>query len=264
MRIPLSVIILTKNEEDRIADCINSVIDWADEVLIVDDESTDRTHQIAEDLGAKVLARKMDIEGRHRNWAYSQAKNEWVLSLDADERPTDALIKEITDVIVEPDCDSYTIPRRNFIAGKWLKWGGQYPSAQVKLFKKDKFSWKEERVHPKPAVQISCRQLENDLIHYSYRDWQDFLNKLNNQTTRESQKWYKVYKQNPKEAQAKMNLIHALWRSLDRFIRVYIIKKGFLDGFYGFMFAYLSSVYQFISYAKFRELKNSLNRPEVS
>ncbi len=251
-KILLSVVILTKNEEERIADCIKNIYDWTDEIIIVDDESTDRTTQIAEQLGVKVLARKMDIEGRHRNWAYRQAKNDWVLSLDADERPTEELKQEIAKVLFNPDCDSYTIPRRNYIGRKWLKWGGLYPSAQVKLFRKDKFKWKEENVHPEPSVKISCRQLENDIIHYSYRDWQDYLNKLNNQTTLEAKKWLK--------AEHKMNLPHALWRTLDRFVRVYIIKKGFMDGFYGFMVAYLSSIYQLISYAKFRQMKRNLHQ----
>ena len=251
----LSVVILTKNEEERIADCIKSVYDWADEIIIVDDESTDRTTQIAAELGVKVLVKKMDIEGRHRNWAYSQAKNNWTLSLDADERPTQELKKEIADLLNKgPDCNAYTIPRRNYIGDRWLKWGGLYPSAQVKLFRKDKFRWKEEDVHPEPSVKLSCRQLGNDLVHYSYRDWQDYLNKLNNQTTLEAKKWLNLYKGDHKKVSHKMNLIHALWRTLDRFVRVYIIKRGFMDGFYGFMVAYLSSIYQLISYAKYKEM----------
>jgi len=257
---PISVVILTKNEEERIADCIKSVYNWADEVIVVDDESTDRTREIAKDLGAKVLVRKMDVEGRHRNWAYSKAKNSWILSLDADERPTEELKQEIAKVLFNPDCDSYTIPRRNYIGRKWLKWGGLYPSAQVKLFRKDKFRWKEENVHPEPSVKISCRQLKNDIIHYSYRNWQDYLRKLNNQTTLEAEKWFKLYEEDSKKICHKMNLPHALWRTLDRFVRVYIIKRGFMDGFYGFMVAYLSSIYQLISYAKFRQMKRNLHQ----
>ena len=245
-KLPLTVVILTKNEEERIADCIKSVNVWTDEVLVIDDESDDETQNIARNLGVKVLTRKMDIEGRHRNWAYSQAKNNWILSLDADERPTEELKQEIAKVLFNPDCDSYTIPRRNYIGRKWLKWGGLYPSAQVKLFRKDKFRWKEESVHPVPSVRLSCRQLGNDLIHYSYRDWQDYLNKLNNQTTLEAKKWFKT--------ERKMNLFWALWRTLDRFVRTFIIKKGYRDGFTGFMVAYLSSIYQLISYAKYKEM----------
>ena len=90
----LSVVIITKNEETRIKQCIESVAGWADEVVVVDDESTDRTSAFARDLGAKVFVRKIDIEGRHRNWAYSKTENPWVFSVDADERPTEELKQE--------------------------------------------------------------------------------------------------------------------------------------------------------------------------
>jgi len=92
------------------------------------------------------------------------------------------------------------------------------------------------------------------LLHYTYRDWHDFLKKLNNQTTLEAKKWYKVYLENPKKARYKMNLPHALWRTMDRFVRAYFVKKGYRDGFVGFMVAYFSSLYQIISYAKYREI----------
>ena len=100
-KIPLSVVILTKNEAGRIKDCIESVR-WADDVLVIDDESTDETVQIAQSLGARVLRRKMDIEGRHRNWAYAQAKHEWVLSLDADERVSPELAQEMRGLLSNP------------------------------------------------------------------------------------------------------------------------------------------------------------------
>jgi len=220
MRKAISVVILTKNEEERIADCIKSVLSWADEVIVVDDESADNTVEIAKKLGTKVLIRKMDIEGKHRNWAYQQAKNEWVFSLDADERLTPELKKEIIEVLSSsPSHSAYTVPRKNFI--------GNYGS---------------------------CGHLKNSLIHYTYRNWGDFLNKVNKQTTLEAIKWYKLSLVNPKKARYKMNLIHVLWRMLDRFIRTFLVKKGYRDGFVGFMVAYFSSFYQIVSYAKYKEL----------
>jgi glycosyltransferase involved in cell wall biosynthesis len=254
-RASLSVVILTKNEEERIADCIGSVKGWADEVIVVDDESCDKTCQIARDLGAKVFVKKMDIEGKHRNWAYSKAKNEWVFSLDADERLTEELKREITEVLTSnSQYNAFSVPRRNYIGDHWIRGGGLYPAAQIKIFKKDKFRWEETEVHPRAFLEGRCGHLKNDLIHYTYRDWEDFLGKLNKQTTLEAIKWYKVFLENPKKAQYKMNLIHALWRTLDRFLRIFFIKKGWQDGFIGFMVAYLSSLYQIVSYAKFREI----------
>ena len=143
-RIPLSIVILAKNEEARIRACIKSVGEWASEVIVIDDESTDNTPQIAKELGTKVLVRRMDIEGKHRNWAYSKASNEWVLSLDADERLTEELKGEIESILASnPEHNAFTIPRRNFIGDYWIRWGGMYPSAQLKLFRKDKFKWEE-------------------------------------------------------------------------------------------------------------------------
>jgi len=139
-KIPLSVIILARNEETRITDCIKSVSGWADEIIVIDDESADRTKEISESLGARVIVRKMDIEGRHRNWSYGQAKNEWILSLDADERPTEELKNEITETLSrKPEENAFAIPRKNFIGDYWIKGGGLYPASQLKLFRKGKF-----------------------------------------------------------------------------------------------------------------------------
>jgi glycosyltransferase involved in cell wall biosynthesis len=250
---------LAKNEEERIVDCIESVLGWADEIIVVDDESVDRTPQIAQELGAKVFVKKMDIEGEHRNWAYSKAKNEWIFSLDADERLTEELKREIADVLtLSPQHNAFTVPRRNFIGDYWIRGGGLYPAAQIKIFRKDKFRWEEAEVHPRAFLEGTCGHLKNDLIHYTYRDWQDFLKKINKQTTLEAVKWYKISLENPKKARYKMNFIHALWRTLDRFIRTFFVKKGYCDGFIGFMVAYFSSLYQILSYAKYREfVKNS-------
>lgn len=257
-KVPISVVILAKNEERRISECIKSVLGWADEVIVVDDESTDRTKDIAKELGAKVLLRKMDIEGRHRNWAYSHARNEWVFSLDADERPTEELKEEIGEKLFsDPECSVFIIPRKNFIGDYWIKGGGLYPAAQMKLFKKDKFKWEEAEVHPR-SIMLGGRRmfLKNDLLHYTYKDWGDFLNKLNNQTTLEARKWHKLSFEDPKKARYKMNLIHTAWRALDRFIRSFFIKKGYRDGFTGAIVAYFASLYQIVSFAKYVEMES--------
>jgi len=253
----LSVVILAKNEETRIIPCIKSVTGWADEVIVVDDESRDKTGETAKSLGAKVLVKKMEVEGRHRNWAYAKAKHEWVLSIDADERVTDELKKEISEILpAGPKCNAFTIPRRNFIGGYWIKGGGLYPSPQLKLFRKDKFKWEEVEVHPRAYLEGQCAHLKSDLIHYTYRNWEDFAKKVNKQTTLEAKKWYKLSLENPKKARYKMNIPHALWRTLDRFMRTFFAKKGYHDGFIGFMVAYFASLYQIMSFAKYRELEH--------
>lgn len=246
-KVPLSVVILTKNEEKNILECIVSVKGWADEIIVVDDFSTDRTIEIAEKLTDKVFVKKMEIEGTHRNWAYAQVRNSWVLSLDSDERMTEELKQEISSALrQESEFVAYTIPRRNYIGDYWVKSGGWYPSPQLKLFKKDKFKFEEVEVHPRAFLDGSCGHLKGDIIHYSYKSYEDFLNKLNKQTTLEAQKWVRTGR--------KMSMGRAFWRAIDRFFRRFIGRKGWRDGFTGFMIAFFDTVYQVMSYAKFRQM----------
>lgn len=245
--VDLSVVVLTKNEEKNICPCLESVAGWANEIIVVDDESTDKTVDIAGEYADKIIIRKMDIEGRQRNFAYSQAKNLWVLSLDADERVTEELKSEIKNAISHyTKYNGFTIPRRNYIGNYWVKYGGWYPSPQLKIFRKDKFHYEEVNVHPRAFMDEPCGHLKSDIIHYSYKNLEDFLYKLNNQTTREAQKWF--------EQNKPMCLGRFIWRSIDRFIRIYIGRKGYKDGFVGFVIAFYASLYQFISYLKYREL----------
>jgi glycosyltransferase involved in cell wall biosynthesis len=245
-RFPLSVVVLTRNEEKRIARCLDSV-KWADEIIVVDDESIDRTVEVSRRYTDRIFERKMDIEGRHRNWAYGQAKNQWILSLDSDEEVTPELKQEIIKVLSSnPGENGFTIPRRNYIGSYWVKYGGWYPSPQLKLFRKDKFRYEEVSVHPRAFMDDPCGHLKGDIIHYSYRNIEDFLGKLNNQTTREAEKWLNQNKP--------MRLGRFIWRSVDRFMRTFIGRKGYRDGSIGFVVAFFAGLYQFISYLKYREL----------
>jgi glycosyltransferase involved in cell wall biosynthesis len=246
-KVPISVVVITKNEEHNLRPCLDSVKGWADEIVVVDDESADRTRDIAAEYTDRVLIRKMDVEGTHRNWAYAQARNEWVLSLDADERLMDELKREIDDILPSTKFQAYTIPRRNYIGDYWVKYGGQYPSAQLRLFLKDKFRYEEVEVHPRAFLDGQTGHLTKDMIHKSYRDFSHYLAKLNGQTTLEARKWI--------QSGREMTLGKALWRTFDRFPRTYFRKKGRRDGFIGFMVAFFASLYQIISYAKYWEMK---------
>ena len=254
MRSSISVVIITKNEEHNIEPCLRSVHGWAEEIIVVDDESTDRTVELASKYATRVLHRKMDNEGRHRNWAYAQAKHPWILSLDADERVTEELEKEIDAVLAaNPEFPAYTIPRRNYIGDYWMKYGGQYPAAQLRLFLKNKFKYEEVGVHPRAFLEGRTGHLTKDIIHKSYRDFTHFLAKLNGQTTLEAQKWI--------ETNREMSFGRAIWRTMDRFPRTYFRKKGHKDGFIGFMMAFFASLYQIISYAKYWEMKRTKQNP---
>ena len=243
----LSVVIISKNEEKNIEECLKSV-QWADEIVLVDDYSNDRTVEIAERYTHRIIQREMEIEGKHRNFAYDQAQNRWILSLDADERVTPELKKEIVDVLSNgTHFFGFTIPRKNFIGNYWVQHGGWYPSGQLKLFQKEKFRYEEVEVHPRAFMNGPCGQLKSEIIHYSYRDFSDFLKKLDNQTTREAKKWFSTGR--------KMRLGKALWRTLDRFFRTYLVKKGYKDGVVGLVVALFAGFYQILSYAKYWEMK---------
>ena len=250
-KIPVSVVIIVRNEEKRIGDCLESV-KWADDIVIVDDMSTDRTVEIARRYTGRIFERKMDIEGVHRNYAYSQAKNEWVLSLDADETVSPELKEEIVRVINEDknkqidDHVVFAIPMRNYIGDYWVRWGGWYPAYKDRLFRKGRFKYEEAAVHPRVFYDGKCGRLNGDIIHYSYADFAELINSLNGQTSKEAEKWFLTGK--------KMPLHVALWRTFDRFFRSYVGNKGYRDGVIGLMVAVNSGFYQLLSYAKFREL----------
>ncbi|MGB2660819.1 MAG: glycosyltransferase family 2 protein [Candidatus Omnitrophota bacterium] len=249
---PVSVIVITKNEEENIAECLESAA-WVDEIIVVDDESTDSTRDIAKKYADKVFTRKMENEGRHRNWAYDQARNDWILSLDADERITEELSEEVSELLKnKPGFKAYTIPRRNYIGDHWLRYGGEYPAPQTRLFLKGEFKYEEAEVHPRALMEGDCGHLKGDFIHYSHRDIADYIRSLNNQTTLEARKWFLTDR--------KMSLGHAVWRALDRcFYRRLLRKKAYKDGIYGIVVAVFSGMYQLISYMKYREMKEDKN-----
>lgn len=246
-KIPVSVVIIVKNEEKRIGACLESV-KWADDIVIVDDMSTDRTVEIARNYTDRIIQRKMDIEGVHRNYAYSQAKDEWVLSLDADELVSPELKEEIGRVVTGDtgsEHNVFAIPLRNYIGGYWVRWGGWYPAYKDRLFRKGRFKYEEVGVHPRVIYEGKCGLLKGDIIHYSYEDFTELIDSLNSQTSKEAEKWFTTGR--------KMALGVALWRALDRFYRSYVAKKGYRDGVIGLMVAVNGGFYQILSYAKYWE-----------
>jgi len=248
-KIPISVVVVAKNEEKNIATCLESV-KWADEIIVLDDFSSDGTVEIAKRYTDKVFQRKMDVEGIHRNFAYSKAKNEWVLSLDADEMATPELRDEIMGVLKKgTDCNAFSIPLRNYIGDYWVRYGGWYPAAKLRLFKKRFFKYEEVEVHPRAFLEGKCGHLKCDIIHKGCPNFAHFLNSLNRQTTLEAKKWF--------NERRKIGLAKALYRAWERFMKAYIQKRGYKDGFVGFMVAILSGFYQLMSYAKYWEMKSA-------
>ena len=252
-KVPLSVVIIAKNEASRIADCLKS-IDWAGEVIVLDDFSTDNTVEVCKQFTPKVYQRRTDSEGKQRNHAYSLASNEWVLSLDADERVSPELRTEIVDLLkTDAPCNGYTIPRKNYMGSTWVRFGGMYPSAQLRLFRKDKFKYDEQaEVHPQAYMPDPRGSLKSDIIHFTYRDFTDAINKLDRQTDLEAQKWFREKR--------KIGIFSIVRKTIDRFWRAYFSKQGYKDGVIGLFLAVNSGMYQFLSFAKYWELKKNDKR----
>jgi glycosyltransferase involved in cell wall biosynthesis len=253
-KVPISVVVITKNEAENIEDCLRSV-SWADEIIVLDDNSSDNTVELAKKYTDKVFSRKMDIEGKHRNYAYSLAKNKWVLSLDADERASAELGKELAELFKGPMPHVvYNIPIKTYIGSRWIKHAGWYPAPKDRLFDKDRFKYEEVEVHPRVFYKGTCGRLKSDIVHYSYKDYHDFLVSLNNQTTLEAKKWLKERRP--------VNFIKMKRKAASRFLKAYVQKGGFKDGLLGFVVSWAGAAYQFMSYIKYKEmLENQKNAP---
>jgi glycosyltransferase involved in cell wall biosynthesis len=256
-KIPLSVVVIAKNEEKRIAECLRSVCGWVDEIIVVDDESRDGTVRIAQQYTNKIFSRKMELEGRQRNFGVAQARNEWVMMLDCDERVTPELKEEIIETVKknDPEMCAYWIKQICYLGNVQLRYGG-WGNEHGRIYHKQRATWREDPydlVHPglvRTDSKYKVLVLKNALIHYNFKNLEDFVAKTNRYTTLEAIKWHLGGKG------AKMPLGRALWRTVDRFFRRYIGRKGYKDGFWGFIAAILSSFYEILAYAKLREVRD--------
>lgn len=244
---PVSVVIIAKNEERRLEDCLKSAA-WAAEIVVLDDMSTDRTVEIAKKYTDKIFQRAMDIEGRQRNFAYDKASQPWVLSLDADERVTPELAQEITSMTQkdDPSFVCYAIPIKTFIGDEWIEGAGYYPAAKTRLFRKGKFKYEEARVHPRAIYDGKCGILKGDILHYSCQTLEQWIGKFNRETTLEADKWMTDGR--------KVSGASILRKTADRFIKNYFLKDGWRHGFMGFLMSVFHGLYQLFSYAKYREM----------
>jgi len=248
-KVPMSVVIIAKNEEKRLEECLKSVT-WAEEIVILDDNSTDRTVEIARRYTDRIVTRAMDYEGLHRNFGYAQATQPWILSLDADERVTSELAEEIARVVPKNQGSHvcYSMPMKIFIGDEWIRGGGYYPSARTKIFMKGRFRYEDyARVHPRAFYEGTCGHLKGELLHYSFRDIEDFMRKFNRETSFEAEKWMRDGRP--------VSLPNILRKTVDRFWKNYLIKKGWSSGFLGYFVSVFHSMYQLVSYAKYRDMK---------
>jgi glycosyltransferase involved in cell wall biosynthesis len=253
VKLPISVVVIAKNEQARIKDCLESVYGWADEIVVLDDESTDNTRAIAAGYTDKIFIRHMELEGIHRNFGNSKAKNDWVILLDCDERITDELKEEIGVALKDgdPKIAAYWAPQINYIGDVQLNHGG-WSNPHIRLYNRKYAKWSEANydvIHPGLKLSEGYRggNLKAKTIHYSFGNVENFIAKINRYSTLEATKWYLDGR--------KMTLGKAIWRSVDRIWRRFIANKGYKDGYYGFVAAVLSGFHEFAAYSKYREIK---------
>ncbi|MEM5871812.1 MAG: glycosyltransferase family 2 protein [Candidatus Aenigmatarchaeota archaeon] len=289
-KLPLSVVIITLNEEKHIRECLESV-KFADEIIIVDSFSKDKTINIAKKFGCKIYKRKFDGFGQLKNYGIEKAKNLWILNIDADERVTNELREEIENVLKNPKHDGYYIPRKSFIGKKWIKYAGQWPDYQLRLFRKDKGKFEEKIVHERVIVNGKVSYLRNPLIHYNYENWHHYFVKSNIYSTREAQellnkKFVTIYPINAlkdfiknyfKALKNGNSLIgsyiisrtslenYEVWwiipfKPLFAFLRFFIIQQGFRDGVYGLFWALGAAYNRIMKYAKYYDMKKGKNK----
>ena len=247
--IQLSVVVITFNEERNIARCLDSVKEIADEIVVVDSYSTDRTVEICKAYGAKVIQHQFDGHIQQKNYALAQSSLYAVLSLDADEELSDELRKSIASVKAAWNYDGYAMNRLTNYCGAWIHHGGWYPDRKIRLFDKRKGRWTGINPHDRyacddPSAPVGT--LRGDILHYSYYSISDHVKQVDYFTEISARILY--------EQKRKASLGRLLIAPVFRFFRDYILKAGFLDGYYGFVVCMISSQAVFLKYAKLREL----------
>ena len=245
----LSVLTITYNEEKNIADCLESVR-WADEVIVVDSGSNDRTVEIARCYTDKILQVEWRGYGASRNSALAVATGDWVLWLDADERVPDDLAREIAEVMRSENGrhNAYDVARRAYFLGRWIRHAGWYPSRIVRLFRRRCGTFNDSRVHEQLLIDGSVGSLQHDLIHYTDPDLRHYFDKFNRYTTLAAEDMH--------AAGRKFRIPDIFVRPAFIFFKMYILRLGFLDGMQGLILSAVSSAYVFTKYAKLWEIRN--------
>lgn len=243
-RAPITVFVITLNEERHIRECLESVA-WADHRLVVDSHSTDRTCEIAQEMGATVVRRTWDGINAQRQAGLEHCATDWVLTIDADERVTPELRDEILKVLERPERDAYEIPRRTWHFGRWILHCGWYPDLKLRLFRKSRGRFAGTDPHDRFVPITAAGRLRSDLLHFSYRDFAHQIRTINAFSDTASAKLAAEGKS--------FSLLALLVKPPWKFVEVWILKQGFLDGLAGFAIAVASAFNVFSRLVKLRE-----------
>ena len=242
----ISATLITCDEERNIARAIES-LRCCDEIVVVDSGSLDRTVELASNLGARVIENPWKGYAQQKNYAAEQASHDWILSLDADEALSEALEAEIWHLKKSPpDCDAYTVPRMAQYLGRWILHSGWYPDRKVRLYDRRRAHWVGQFVHESVEVNGRLGELQSNLLHFTCSSLSEHMRTLDRYTTLAAEE---IVSQG-----RKIGYRHLLLNPPYTFLRSYVVQRGFLDGVEGVAIAYAAAFYNFLKFAKARNM----------
>jgi len=250
MGIKLSVVIITFNEEDNIERCLESIQMVADEIIVVDSFSTDRTEEICGKFTLNFETHKFEGHKEQKNYALSRASEDAILSLDADEALSPELTESILKVKNNFSKDGYELNRKTNYQGKWINHSGWYPDRKLRLVKKGTATWLGQNPHDKLELNTKRNSgfLSGDLLHYSFKDLTDHVSKTNSYSTIAAREAIKKG--------TKHSAIRVVANPIFTFVKKFFFQLGFLDGYNGFLIASMGAYGKFLKYSKLREMEN--------
>ena len=243
----ISATVITLNEEQNIEAALGT-LSWADEIIVVDSESTDRTVEIARRFTDKIFVRPWPGYSAQKTFAAEQASYDWIFNLDADERVSDELTAELERMKRgrEPNAEGFEMPRKTFYLGRWISHSGWYPDYKLRLYNRKTGRWRGDFVHESVAVDGRVERLKGDILHYTVRNASDHHLRLDRYTTLAAQEAH---------AQGRRSSLASIFVSpVTAFIRSYIFRRGFLDGIPGLAIARFAAHYVFLKNLKLWEM----------
>jgi glycosyltransferase involved in cell wall biosynthesis len=250
MKLPISLVVIAKNEEKSLPQCLASC-SWVQDIVVVDSDSSDRTVEVAQKLGARVIVKPWMGFGLQKRFAVEQAKFDWVICLDADEQVSESLQAEILARFEKLDPSTgYYLPRKSYHMGRWITHGGWYPDYQLRLFNRTAGNWNDAPIHEKVIVSKSDR-LSEPLYHLLFENLADQINTNNRYSSLQAEQHFSKGQ--------KFNLYKLVIKPWVKFIECYFLKLGFLDGLPGFVIAVGAGYSVFIRWAKVWELERKKN-----
>ena len=247
----ISTIIITLNEEEHVDRCLESIRGLADEVVVVDCGSQDKTCEVVVSLGARLFRRAWTNYSDQKNFAAAQASHDWILSLDADECLSPSLRQELLRVKANPsEPIAYEFPRRALYLGRWIRHCGWYPDYKVRLYRRERGRWEGSFVHEHLTCEGLVGRLQSELLHYTCDSISEHACRVERYTT--------LAAQDLRSRGKRTGPLRIFGSPIVAFFASYFLKSGFLDGLHGFLISVFSAYYNFLKYSKLWDLQRSM------